>query len=165
MKDLISIGQIINTHGLKGELKVYPLTDDIKRFHKIKEVIINDERRIVSWCKLQTDKVILKIEGIDSIEQAEKLKGIYVEVDRSEAVKLPKGRYFVADIIGCTVLDTEGKEYGKIDDVVFTGSNDVYWIKGKKELLIPAIESVIVSIEVESKKMIIRPLKEWHYED
>lgn len=165
MENLISIGQIINTHGVKGELKIYPLTDDIKRFRKLKEVVIDGEKKQVSWCKLQSDRVILKIEGIDSMDQAMKFKGKYLEVTREEAVKLPEGRFFVADIIGCNVIDSEGREHGLVSDVIFTGSNDVYWVKGKKELLIPAIESVVESIDVENKVIKIRPLGEWNYED
>lgn len=165
MEKLVSIGQIINTHGVKGELKIYPLTDDIKRFRKLKEVMIDGEVRTVSWCKLQNDLVILKIEGIETIEQAVKFKGKYLEVTREDAVKLPEGRYFVADVIGCSVVDTEGKELGKVFDVIFTGSNDVYWVKEGKELLIPALEHIVVDINVDDKIMTIRPVGEWNYED
>lgn len=165
MKDFITIGQIINTHGLKGELKVYSLSDNIRRFKKLKNVYIEDEIRNVVWCKEQGDKVILKIEGIDSIEQAVKYKTKYLKVEREEAVKLPEGRYFVVDIVGCKVIDENNTEIGTVSEVIFTGSNDVYWVKGKKEVLIPALENVINSIDVEKKEIIIKPLEVWNYED
>ncbi len=159
--DFISIGQIVNTHGIKGELKVFPLTDDMKRFRKLNTVYIDGKERNVVWCKLQPKVVILKIENIDTYEDAILLKDKYLEVDKSSAVKLPEGRYFVTDIIGCMVYDTEEKEIGKIADVIFTGSNDVYWIKGEPEVLIPALKKIVVKMDIENKKIIINPLETW----
>lgn len=161
MREFISIGQIINTHGLNGELKVYPLTDDIRRFRKLKEVYINNSLRKIVWCKLQTDKVILKIEGIDTIEEAQKFKNIYVEVKREDAVELSEGEFFIADIIGCTVYDENKIELGTVYDVIQTPSNDVYWVKGKTEILIPALKDVVLNISVDKKEVIIKPLEVW----
>lgn len=164
MKQFITVGQIINTHGIKGELKVYPLTDDMKRFRKLKRVYIDGIEREVVWCKLQTKTVVLKINGIDSIEEANKYREKYLEVSREDAVKLPKGRYFVADLIGCNVIDEDGVELGKIYDVINTHSNDVYWIKEGKELLIPALKDIVVSVDVENKQVVIKPVKTWQAE-
>lgn len=161
MREFISIGQIINTHGLNGELKVYPLTDDIRRFRKLKEVYIDRCLRKIVWCKLQTDKVILKIEGIDTIEEAQKFKNIYVEVKREDAVDLSEGEFFIADIIGCTVYDENRIELGTVFDVIQTPSNDVYWVKGKTEILIPALKDIVLSISVDKKEVIIKPLEVW----
>ncbi|MBI6875022.1 ribosome maturation factor RimM [Clostridium aciditolerans] len=161
MKQFITVGQIINTHGLNGEVKVYPLTDDIKRFRKLKKIYINEVERQVVWCKLQADRAILKIEGIDSIEDAVKYKEKYIEVSREDAVKLPEGRYFVTDIIGCTVVDENGVDYGKIYDVIHTKNNDVYWIKEGKELLIPVLKEIVVNIDVENQKITIKPVETW----
>lgn len=161
MKQFITVGQIINTHGLNGEVKVYPLTDDIKRFRKLKKIYINEVERQVVWCKLQVDRAILKIEGIDSIEDAVKYKEKYIEVSREDAVKLPEGRYFVTDIIGCTVVDENGVDYGKIYDVIHTKNNDVYWIKEGKELLIPVLKEIVVNIDVENQKITIKPVETW----
>jgi 16S rRNA processing protein RimM len=165
VKETLNIGQIINTHGLKGELKVFPLTDDIRRFRKLKNVIIDGVERTIVWCKLQNDKVILKIEGIDSIEQAMGYKSKYLEVKRDEAVKLPEGRYYVADILGCKVLDTDNFEFGIVHDVIFTKNNDVYWVKGNRELLLPVLDHIVVSIDIQNKEIIIKPTKEWQDED
>ncbi|MBV7271971.1 ribosome maturation factor RimM [Clostridium thailandense] len=161
MKQFLAVGQIINTHGIKGELKVYPLTDDIKRFRKLKKVYVNGIEREVVWCKLQNDRVILKIDGIDSIEDAVKYKEKYIEVSREDAIKLPEGRYFVTDIIGCTVLDENGVDLGKIYDVIHTKNNDVYWIKEGKELLIPVLKEIVISIDVENQKIVIKPVETW----
>lgn len=161
MKQFITVGQIINTHGLNGEVKVYPLTDDIKRFRKLKKIYINGVERQVVWCKLQVDRAILKIEGIDSIEDAVKYKEKYIEVSREDAVKLPEGRYFVTDIIGCTVVDENGVNYGEIYDVIHTKNNDVYWIKEGKELLIPVLKEIVVNIDVENQKITIKPVETW----
>jgi 16S rRNA processing protein RimM len=165
MKDLVTIGQIINTHGVKGEVKVFPLTDDMKRFRKLKTIIVDEQEIEVIWCKLQTDKVILKLNGIDTMEAAEKYKTKYIKVKREDAVKLPKGRYFVVDIIGCKVVDENNKEIGNVSEVIFTGSNEVYWIKGTKDILIPALEDIVLNIDIDNKIITIKPLEVWNYED
>lgn len=165
MKEVITIGQIINTHGLKGEIKVLPLTDDIKRFKKLKTVLLKNEEIKVVWCKIQSDKVILKLEGIETIEQAEKLKSEYLKVKREDAVKLPEGRYFVVDIVGCRVVDTNGKDVGVVKEVIFTGSNDVYWVEGEKEVMVPVIDSVVENIDIVNSKITIQPVEVWNYED
>lgn len=161
MKDFLSIGQIINTHGVKGELKIYPLTDDSRRFRKLQKVHIDGVEKKVIWCKLQNDLVILKIEGIESMDEAIKYKNKYLQVPREEAIKLPEGSHFVADLIGCTIFDNENIEIGKIEDVITTRSNDVYWVKRPKEVLVPAIKDIVLSIDIENKKIIIKPLEIW----
>lgn len=162
MKEYMAIGQIINTHGVKGELKVYPLTDDVKRFRKIKEVYIEGELKKVVWCKIQPKTIILKIEGIDSVEDVMRYRNKYIEIKREDAVTLPKDRYFVTDIIGCNVYDEKQAEIGKVVDVIFTGSNEVYWVKkGNSEVLVPALKSVVVDILIDEKKIIIKPLERW----
>jgi len=165
MDDYMNIGQVINTHGTKGELKVYSLCDDIKRFRKLKTVFLENIEMNVVWCQFQGNRVILKIEGIDSMEEAEKYKTKYLKVKKEDAVKLPDGRFFVVDIIDCKVIDEKNVEIGKVYDVIFTGSNDVYWVKGNKEVLVPALESIVVKIDIKNKEIIIKPLEVWNYED
>lgn len=161
MEQFITVGKIINTHGIKGEIKILPSTDDLKRFKKLKEVYIDNNSVKVNGCKLQPKKVILKIEGIDSIEEAQRLKNKYVRVKREDAVVLPSDTYYEADIIGCEVYDKNEEKLGTIDEVIHTGSNDVYWIKGKKEILIPALKQIIIDVDIENKKIIIKPLEVW----
>lgn len=161
MKEFIAVGQIINTHGLKGELKVYPLTDDLRRFRKLKTIYINGVEKNVVWCKLQSDKVILKLDGIDTIEDAEKFKTKYIEVQRKDAVELSENEYFIADLIGCKVMDTNSIVLGKIVDVIKTGSNDVYWVKGKQEVLVPALKHIVLNIDIVHSIITIKPLEVW----
>ncbi|WP_315114903.1 ribosome maturation factor RimM [uncultured Clostridium sp.] len=161
MKEFLSIGQIINTHGLKGEVKVYPLTDDINRFKLLQNVYIGNEEISIEWCKLQVDRVILKIKGVDSIEEAIKLKNQYLDIKRENAVELSEGSYFIADLIGCTVYDEDNNDLGEVYDVIQTKNNDVYWVKSKKELLIPALKTIVVNINIEEKIIIIKPVDEW----
>lgn len=161
MEQFITIGEIVNTHGINGELKILPMTDDLKRFRKLKKVYIDNEEKTVVWCKLLSDKAILKIEGIDTMNDAIKYKTKFIKVTREDAVKLPEGRYYEADIIDCTVEDENGVYLGKINEIIHTGSNDVYWIKGEKELLIPALKSIVTKMDVENGKVIIRPLDVW----
>ncbi|AJA48138.1 ribosome maturation factor RimM [Clostridium pasteurianum DSM 525 = ATCC 6013] len=162
MKEFLTVGQIINTHGIKGEVKVYPLTDNTNRFRKIKKVYIDDEERNVLWCKIQPDKIIMKIEGIETPEVAFKYKNKYLKVSRKDAVALEKGSYFVADIIGCTVIDEEEKIIGTVHDVIFTGSNDVYWVKGNEDdVMIPALKSIVVNMDMSNKRIVIKPVRTW----
>jgi 16S rRNA processing protein RimM len=161
MKEFLAIGQIINTHGIKGEVKVYPLTDDIRRFRKLTDIYIEGNLYDITWCKLQSDKVILKIEGIDSIEHAQKFKNKYIEVKRENAVTLSEGEYFIADLIGCKVFDDNNIEIGEVFDVIQTPSDDVYWIKGNTEVLVPALKNIVSSIDVEGRLITIKPLEVW----
>lgn len=164
MGELITIGKIVNTHGLKGEVKVIPFTDDTNRFKKLKEAYINGELMNILSCKMQPGRVILKIEGINSIEEAEKFKNRMIEVSRDKAVKLPEGSFYVADLIECDVYDEEDNKLGKVFDVIFTGSNEVYWVKGEKEVLVPAIKDIVLDINIEEKKIIIKNLEKWQCE-
>lgn len=162
MKDFLSVGQIINTHGVKGEVKVLPLTDDIDRFKKLNTIYINDNEKKVSQCKISNDKVILKIDGIDSIEQAAKYIKSYIYIARKDAITLPEGRYFITDLIGCSVYDTQNKLIGKIYNVIETGSNDVYCVKSNnREILIPALKRIVLSIDIVNEKIMVIPEVDW----
>lgn len=163
MTEFFNVGQIINTHGVKGEVKVYPLTDDAKRFRKLKEVYIDDEVKKIKWCKIQPDKVILKLEGIESIEEAFKLKNKYITIPREEAADLKEGQYFIADIKGCSVFDENESYLGKVYDVISTKNNDVYWVKrpDEEDLLIPALKDIIISVSINDSKIIIRAVDTW----
>ncbi|MGV8980277.1 ribosome maturation factor RimM [Clostridium sp.] len=161
MKDFMTVGQIGKTHGLKGEVKVFSLTDTLERFKELKSVYIDGEIRKIEGCKLQSDRAILKIEGIDTIEQAELYRNKYLMVSREDAIKLPVGSYYVADLIDCTVFEEGGEELGKVFDVLSTPGNDVYWVKGKKEVLIPVLKDIVVSIDTDKRVIIIKPVNEW----
>lgn len=165
MKKFLTIGEITKPHGIKGEVKVFPLTDDIQRFKKLKRVFIDGQEVKVSYVTVGHDRAILRLEGVDSVEDAEKLRKKLLVVPREEAVKLEEDSYFIEDLKDCTVYDEEGLELGKVADVIQTGANDVYWIKKPKELLIPAIRDVVLSVDVEAEKIIIKPIRVWSDED
>lgn len=164
-KKKIAVGKVGKAHGIKGEVKIIPLTDDLERFRKLSYVIIEDIEYKVESVKLQSDRAILKLEAFSTPEETVSIRDKYVEVFIKDAVKKKKGEFYVDEIKGLKVKDTEGNELGEVFDVLRTGSNDVYWVKEPKELLIPAIKSVVLSIEPENGTLIIVPLKVWNYED
>ncbi|MBZ4646232.1 MAG: rRNA processing protein RimM [Petroclostridium sp.] len=161
----LEIGKIINTHGIKGEVKVLPLTDDPTRYEELDWVYIKKddklEKLIIENIKYQKNNVIIKFEGINSMNDAEKLKNLMLIIDRDMAVELPENTYFICDLIGMEVKTHEGELLGKIQDVFPTGSNDVYVIKNSsgKEILIPAIKDVILEVDIDNNFMIVKPLE------
>lgn len=155
MEEYLKLGQIINTHGVRGEVKIFPLTDDIKRFKKLKFVFMKSgkeyEKVNIESLKYVKQFPVIKLEGVSTMNDAEKLKQQYIYINRENAVKLPKDTYFIADLIGLKVITEENEEIGIIEDVFSTGSNDVYQVKSSegKEILIPAIKDVIKSVDIE----------------
>lgn len=165
MREFLRVGQITNTHGVRGEVKVLPLTDDMRRFDDLEYVYIKGKPVNIENVKYLKDKVILKLEGIDTMNDAEKLKPTYLEIKREQAVELPEDTYFITDLLGCTVFDTNGFEYGTIKEVINTPNNDVYWVKGKKEILVPVLKEIVLEINIEDRKVLIKPSGEWQDED
>ena len=166
MEDLYQVGAITQTHGIKGEVKVFPMTDDIKRFKNMKNLLLDGGKDgyislEVENARPQKNLVILKFKGIDNINDIEKYKGKGLYVTKDNRVKLHKDEYFVADLFGLDVfVDTSDEQFGTISDVFQTGANDVYEItlvSGKK-ILIPAIKDCILSVDVEANKMMIHLL-------
>ncbi len=133
MQEYFEVGQIVNTFGIKGQLKVKPFTDDINRFEELKTVYIckkNEMKKVeIEDVKYNKQCVLLKIKGIENLTEAEKYKGLFLKIDRKDAKKLPKDTYFIADILGLEVYTEEGELLGKVDDIFPTGANDVYVIK------------------------------------
>ncbi|MDK2877438.1 MAG: rRNA processing protein RimM [Thermoanaerobacteraceae bacterium] len=163
MEQYIVVGRILSSWGVRGQIKVEPLTDDIKRFDKLKKVFIGADDLparydVESVLYLKNAFVVLKLKNIDSPEQAEKFRGVYLKISREDAVKLPEGRYFICDIVGLHVFTESGEFLGKIVDVLPTGANDVYVVNGKagNQILIPAIKEVVKQIDLENNKMIVR---------
>ena len=156
MEDLFQIGIITSTHGLRGEVKVYPTTDDVRRFKRLKEVILDTgkEHKVleIESVKFFKQFAILKFRGIDRIEDAERYRKRSLLVTRKNAVRLSRDEYFVADLSGLKVRDEDGAEIGTLRDVMATGANDVYVIdmNGGKELLLPAIKQCVLEVDVEA---------------
>ncbi len=161
MNKYLELGQIVNTRGLRGEVKVNSFTDDNTKFEKMKSIFVKKKEEIkeyeiqkVSYSKNQ---IILKLKGIETIEEAEKLRNSYLLVDRDSLEKLPEGVYYIADLIGLEVFTEEGLLLGKVDDIFSTGSNDVYVVKAEDgtEKLLPGIDEVLKKIDIENKKIIV----------
>ena len=165
MEQFLRVGVISSTHGIKGEVKVFPTTDDVKRFKKLKNVILDTGRENlnleVEGVKFFKQFVILKFKGIDNINDIEKYKGKDLLVDRANAVKLRKDEYFVVDLIGLEVFTEDGEKFGTMKDVLETGANDVYIIDSINhgEVLIPAIKQCVLDIDIEANKMVIHLMK------
>ncbi len=166
MKDYLEIGQIVNTYGIKGFLKVVPFTDDITRFKKLKSVYIDIKGNLkeftIEEVKYSKNMVLLKFKEIPDINEAEKYRNYYIKISRDNAIKLPKDTYFIADLIGLDVYDQNSNNLlGKVDDIFSTGSNDVYVIKDElgKQILLPATQEVIKLVDIENGKIFVNLIK------
>lgn len=161
MQKRLEIGQIVNTFGIKGEVKVTPFTDDINRFDDLKKVYVKTKKDSklykVENARYHKNMVLLKLEGINNPEEAELLRNAFLEVDREDAVPLKEGTYFIADLIGLDVYTDEGKLLGKVDDIYNTGANDIYVVKDElgKQVLLPGIKDVIKEVNLESEKIVV----------
>lgn len=159
METKLQVGVISSTHGVRGEVKVFPTTDDVKRFKRLKEVILGTGREEltleIEGVKFFKQFVILKFKGFDNINDIEKYKGKSLYVTRANAVRLRKDEYFIADLQGLTVVDEEEHVLGTLRDVMETGANDVYIIDltDGREVLIPAIKECILNVDIEGGKM------------
>lgn len=164
MEDRFQVGVITTTHGVRGEVKVFPTTDDSKRFKRLKKVILDTgkEEKIleVEGARFMKNLVLLKFKGYDSINDIEKYKGCSLYVTREDAVRLRKDEYFVADLIDMDVFLEDGSAFGKLTDVMTTGANDVYviTIPDGREILVPAIKDCILSVDPEAGRMDIHLL-------
>ena len=161
MEQFLQVGVISSTHGIRGEVKVFPTTDDPMRFKKLKKVLLDTGRERV---ELEVQSVrffkqfaIVKFKGIDNINDIEKYKGKGIFVPREDAVPLDEDEYYIADLIGMEVF-TEDGHFGVVKDVMETGANEVYIVESDKhgEVLIPAIRQCVLDVNVEEKKMKIR---------
>ncbi|KPU43932.1 ribosome maturation factor RimM [Oxobacter pfennigii] len=156
MVEYMRIGKIVNTQGIKGEVRVIPLTEDINRFDDLNFVFLDDEKLVkleIEQVKYHKNFVLIKFMGYDDMSKSETLKDNYILIDRANAIKLPKGSYFVSDLINLSVYEKD-VFLGKIIDILTTGSNDVYIVKDKdREILIPALKSVVKEININEGKM------------
>ena len=164
MEDRFRVGIISSTHGIAGEVKVYPTTDDPKRFRKLKEVILDTGKETqilhVEQARFFKQMVILKFKEFQNINDVEMLRGKSLYVTRENAVKLKKDEYFIADMIGMHVSSDEGEDLGELYDVLKTAANDVYVVKkeGCEELLVPAIRDCVLSVDTEAGEMVLHLL-------
>ena len=164
MEDLLQVGVITTTHGVRGEVKVFPTTDDPARFKKLKNVILDTGREKinleVAGVKFFKNMVILKFKGIDDINDVEKYRKKSLYVTRENAVKLKKNEYFIADLIGLKVESDEGEDLGTLSDVLQTGANDVYVLSkdGEDDILLPAIKECVKEVDIENGTILVHLL-------
>jgi len=157
MEEYFEIGQIVNTSGLKGEIKVKPFTDDITTFNNFKTIYVSIKKELkefeIEKVRFSKNMVFLKLKGIDTIEEAENYRNLYLKRKRDKDEKLEEDTYYIVDLLGCKVYTDEQKELGSIVDVFSTGSNDVYVVKDElgKQILLPAIKDVIKNVDIKNK--------------
>ena len=161
MSDKLEIGQIVNTKGLKGELRVNSFSEAQDRFETIDTILLKIKSEYKEY-KIEKvgyskNQVVLKLKGIDTIEEAEKLRNVYIYIYRKQLGELPEGTYYIADLIGLEVFTEAGEKLGIVDDIFSTGSNDVYVVKDElgKQKLLPGIEDVLKQIDIENGKIIV----------
>ena len=165
MEELFRVGVISNTHGIRGEVKVYPTTDNVRRFDDLKEVILDTGKEQldlhVTSVNYFKNMVILKFKEFDNINDIIPYKGMDLLVTRENAIPLEDGEYYIADIIGSKVITDEDKILGTLTDVLQTGANDVYVVKTKdgKEVLLPSIEECILDRDIENKIVKVHIMK------
>ena len=164
MEDLLQVGVITSTHGVRGEVKVFPTTDDPQRFKKLKQVILDngkEQRELeITSVKFFKNLVILKFKGLDNINDVEKYKKADLLVTRKNAVPLKEGEYFIADLIGLKATSDEGEDLGILTDVIQTGANDVYVFskEGMQDLLVPKIPDCIKDVNIEEGTILVHLL-------
>jgi 16S rRNA processing protein RimM len=165
MEKHLRVGVISSTHGIKGEVKVFPTTDDPKRFQELKQVYLDTGKELlileIEGVKFFKQMVILKFKGIDNINEIEKYRGKDLLITRENAVKLDKDEYFIFDLIDSEVFTDEGERLGILTEIMTTGANDVYVVLTEegKEILIPSIPECILEVDVENKKIKVHLLK------
>lgn len=164
MEDLFRVGVIANTHGIRGEVKVFPTTEDPKRFEVLKEVLLDTGKEKlpleVQSVRFFKNLVIVKFKGIDNINDIEKYKGRDLFVTRENAIPLGEDEYYLADIIGAQVYTEDGTVFGVLKDVLETGANLVYVVEHEKqEVLLPVIDDCVKEINPEEKKVVVHIMK------
>lgn len=161
MDKYFEIGQIVNTFGVKGFVKVKPFTDYLERFEELESVLVIKNKNMIEMkieeVKYQKNMVLAKFKGIETVEDAEKLRNSYVKIDRKDAIKLEEGQYFIADLLGLDVLLDTGEKLGVLDDIFNNGSTDIYVVKNElgKQFLLPYIDEVIKNIDLENEKITV----------
>lgn len=165
MEDLLQVGIITGTHGLKGEVKVFPTTNDKERFLDLEDVLLDTGKELlelkVEYCKFFKKFVFVKFEGLDDINEVEQYKRCPLLVTRENAVELGEDEYFVADLLGMTIVDDSGVTIGKLENVIETGANDVYEVLTEDggRILLPAIKECILDVDMDEGIILVHLMK------
>lgn len=161
MTKYLEIGQIVNTFGIKGMVKIKPFTDDINRFDRLKKIYISNKNGKKEYqiqeIKYHKNMVLMKLEGVDTPEQADLLRQSYLLVDRADEEPLEEGVYYIVDLLGLEVYTDDNKLLGKVDDIFNTGSNDIYVVKDEmgKQILLPGIPDVLKNVDLEKGRITV----------
>ena len=156
LDEYLAVGEIVRPQGIRGELKVKPLTDDPGRYFDLKRVRVEGEMRAIHCLRVHDGFAYVRLEGVYSREGAEALRGALLYIHRDDAVALPEDTEFICDLIGCHATDTEGADCGVLSDVLQPGGCDVYVFRGPRgELLVPALKKVILKVDVRGKRMLL----------
>ena len=166
MDEMFTVGKIVNTHGVKGEVKVMPSTEDPRRFEKLKAIYVVQKKGMTTYeiqgVRYHKGFVLLKFKGVEDMNAAELLKGSLLKIERKDSLPLKKDEYYISDLFGLQVYTEEERYLGELVDIIETGSNDVYVIKKEdreKDLLLPAIKQVIKVVDIEGKRMSVHLLE------
>ncbi len=170
MAEMFTVGKIVNTHGIRGELRVLPTTDDNNRFKKLKTVYIELYKQTelkqyeIESSRLHKNFVLIKLVGIDDINEAEFLKNATLKIDRKDSLPLEEDEYYISDLYGIDVKTEDGRHLGILQDILFSAANDVYVVKNDmRELLIPAIKQCILKVDIPNKCMTVNLLEGLEY--
>lgn len=164
-EELVVIGKVVRPHGIKGWIKVFPLTDDPIRFRLLKDIWLqdrNDNVRVfgIEERSVKKQHVLLKLQGIDGRDQVDRIKDNHIVIQRKDCLSLDKGSYYIFDLLGAKVFTTDGKPVGVLEDVLDYPANDVYVVKnGDEEILIPAVSQIIKSVDIVSSRIEIDPVE------
>ncbi len=165
MENYFVVGNIVNTQGIKGEVRLMPAVDDVERFKLLDRIFVDRKGSITEYeienVRFHKQFVLLKLKGIDDMTSAEKLKGTVAKITEDMALPCEEDEYYIRDLYDMEVVTDEGEKLGIISDVIFTGANDVYAVKSDdgKEILIPAIKDCILNVDVENKIMTVKLLE------
>lgn len=163
MEQMIVVGKIVAPHGVRGDVRVIPLTDFPERFNELKSVFLDNRSLTLESVKQHNQLLIIKFAGLNDRDAIEPLRGKLLKIARKDAVALPEGEYYTFDIIGLEVYDDSGRHIGKITEVLKTGSNDVYVAirEDKRQVLIPALKKVVTKIDITAGQMTVKLQEEW----
>ncbi len=165
MENYFVVGNIVNTQGIKGEVRLMPAVDDVERFKLLDRIFVDRKGSITEYeienVRFHKQFVLLKLKGIDDMTSAEKLKGTVAKITEDMALPCEEDEYYIRDLYDMEVVTDEGEKLGIISDIIFTGANDVYAVKSDdgKEILIPAIKDCILNVDVENKIMTVKLLE------
>ena len=154
-QQFLEAGQIVNTHGIRGEVRIVPWADDAQFLKKFKTFYIDNKPVRVLMSRVHKDMLIAQLEGINDINAAMPLKNKVIKIDRNDA-RLPKGSFFIQDILGAAVVDEAGNEIGKLTDVMDVPRGQIYEVKGETEHLIPAVPEFVLSVDADAGVIVVR---------